>query len=90
MGKKIFTNEDLIEISNKITMEMVRELGDEEQTINPIDMICVLGIIHRTLFANIEAKDGIEKAREVTGTLVDLVKVTLEKGAWDEGNQCIK
>ena len=90
MGKKIFTNEDLIEISNKITMEMVRELGDEEQTINPIDMICVLGIIHRTLFANIEAKDGIEKAREVTGTLVDLVKVTLEKGAWDEENQCIK
>ena len=90
MGKKIFTNEDLIEISNKITMEMVRELGDEEQTINPIDMICVLGIIHRTLFANIEAKDGIEKAREVTGTLVDLVKLTLEKGAWDEGNQCIK
>ena len=90
MGKKIFTNEDLIEISNKITMEMVRELGDEEQTINPIDMICVLGIIHRTLFANIEAKDGIEKAREVTGTLVDLVKLTLEKGAWDEENQCIK
>ena len=90
MGKKIFTNEDLIEISNKITMEMVRELGDEEQTINPIDMICVLGIIHRTLFANIEAKDGIEKAREVTGTLVDLVKLTLEKGAWDEENKCIK
>ena len=90
MGKKIFTNEDLIEISNKITMEMVRELGDEEQTINPIDMICVLGIIHRTLFANIEAKDGIEKAREVTGTLVDLVKLTLEKGEWDEENSCIK
>ena len=90
MGKKIFTNEDLIEISNKITMEMVRELGDEEQTINPIDMICVLGIIHRILFANIEAKDGIEKAREVTGTLVDMVKVTLEKGAWDEENKCIK
>ena len=42
------------------------------------------------MFANIEAKDGIEKAREVTGTLVDLVKVTLEKGAWDEENQCIK
>lgn len=90
MGKKIFTIEELIEISNKIALEMVRELGDEEQTINPIDMICVLGIIHRTLIANIEAKDGIEKAREVTGTLVDLVKVTLEKGAWDEENQCIK
>ena len=71
-------------------MEMVRELGYEEQTVNPAYMICVLGIIHRTLFANIEAKDGIEKARELTGFLVGLIEATLETGAWDEENKCMK
>ena len=88
--KKNLTNEELIEVSNKITMEMMRELGDEVQTVNPADMICVLGIIHRTLFANIEAKDGIEKARELTGFLVGLIEATLETGAWDEENKCMK
>lgn len=90
MEKKNLTTGELIEVSNKITMEMVRELGDEEQTVNPHDMICVLGIIHRTLFANIEARDGIEKARELTGFLVQLVESTLNEGAWDEENQKVK
>ena len=66
------------------------ELGDEDQTVNPGDMIFVLGIIHRTVFANIEAKDGIEKARELTGFLVQLVESTLNEGAWDEENQKMK
>ena len=87
---KHYSKEELIEIANKITMQMVSELGDEDQTVNPGDMICVLGIIHRTVFANIEAKDGIEKARELTGFLIDLVETTLEDGAWDEENKCIK
>lgn len=90
MGKKTITKEELIEISNKITVQMVNELGDEDQTVNPVDMICVLGIIHRTVFANIEAKDGIEKARELTGFLVQLVESTLNEGAWNEENKCIK
>lgn len=90
MGKKTITNEELIEIANKITVQMVSELGDEDQTVNPGDMICVLGIIHRTVFANIEAKDGIEKARELTGFLVQLVESTLNEGAWDEENQKVK
>lgn len=90
MGKKTITKEELIEIANKITVQMVSELGDEDQTVNPGDMICVLGIIHRTVFANIEAKDGIEKARELTGFLVQLVESTLNEGAWDEENQKVK
>lgn len=90
MSKKTITKEELIEISNKITVQMVRELGDEDQTVNPGDMICVLGIIHRTVFANIEAKDGIDKARELTGFLVQLVESTLNEGAWDEECKCIK
>ena len=90
MSKKTITKEELIEIANKITVQMVSELGDEDQTVNPGDMICVLGIIHRTVFANIEAKDGIEKARELTGFLVQLVEATLNEGAWDEENKCVK
>lgn len=90
MSKKTITKEELVEIANKITVQMVSELGDEDQTVDPGDMICVLGIIHRTVFANIEAKDGIEKARELTGFLVQLVEATLNEGAWDEENQCIK
>ena len=90
MSKKTITEEELIEIANKITVQMVSELGDEYQTVNPGDMICVLGIIHRTVFANIEAKDGIEKARELTGFLVQLVESTLKEGAWDELRKCIK
>lgn len=90
MGKKTITNEELKSISNKITMTLVSELSDDEKNMNPADFVCVLAIMHRTLFANIEAKDGIEKARELTGFLIDLVETTLDSGAWDEENQCIK
>ena len=71
-------------------MNLASEIYDDEQTLNPADFICVLAIMHRTLFANIEKQSGIEKARELTGFLVDVVKVTLEEGAWDEENKCIK
>ena len=71
-------------------MTLVSELSDDEKNMNPADFVCVLAIMHRTLFANIEAKDGIEKAREETGFLVQLVEMTLNDGAWDEENQCIK
>lgn len=90
MGKKTITKEELTEISNKITMALVSELNDDEKNLNPADFVCVLAIMHRTLFANIEAKDGIEKARELTGFLVKLVEITLDSGAWDEENKCIK
>ena len=90
MSKKTITKEELVKIANKLTVQMVSELGDEDQTVNPGDMICVLGIIHRTVFANIEAKGGIEKARELTGFLVQLVEATLNEGAWDEENKCVK
>ena len=90
MSKKRITTEQLKEISVKMVKALASELYDDEQTLNPADFICVLGIMHRTLFANIEAKDGIEKARELTGFLVQLVEATLNEGAWDEENQCMK
>jgi len=90
MGKKTITKEELIEISNKMAMALVSELSDDEKNINPADFVCVLAIMHRTLFANIEAKDGIENARKETGFLVELVELTLDQGAWDEENQCMK
>ena len=90
MSKRRISSEELKSISDKIAMNLASEIYDDDQTLNPADFICVLAIMHRTLFANIEAKDGIEKARELTGYLVDLVETTLEDGAWDEERKCIK
>ena len=90
MSKRRISSEELKSISDKMVMILASEIYDDEQTQNPADFICLLAIMHRTLFANVEAKDGIEKARELTGFLVDLVEMTLEEGAWDEENKCIK
>lgn len=90
MSKKRISTEQLKDISVKMVKALADELYDEEYTLNPADMVCVLGIMHRTLFANIEAKDGIEKASEATGFLVDLVQITMKDGAWDEENKCMK
>lgn len=90
MSKRRISSEELKGISTKMVKDLASELCDDEQTLNPADFICVLAIMHRTLFANIEAKDGIGKARELTGFLVQLVESTLDEGAWDEENKCIK
>lgn len=90
MSKKRITTEELNDISTKMVKVLASELYDDDQTLNPADFVCVLAIMHRTLFANIEAISGIEKAREITGSLVDLVKMTLDSGAWDEENKCMK
>ena len=90
MSKRRISTEELKSISDKMVMNLASEIYDDEQTLNPADFICVLAIMHRTLFANIEAKDGIEKARKETGFLVELVEMTLDSGAWDEENKCIK
>ena len=90
MSKRRISSEELKSISDKMVMNLASEIYDHEQTLNPADFVCVLAIMHRTLFANIEKQSGIEKARELTGFLVDVVKVTLEEGAWDEENKCIK
>lgn len=90
MSKKRFSTEELKGISDKMVKDLASELYDDDQTLNPAEFICVLAIMHRTLFANIEAKDGTEKARELTGFLVQLVEYTLNEGAWDEVNQKMK
>ena len=90
MSKRRISSEELKSISDKMVLNLASEIYDDEQTLNPAEFICVLAIMHRTLFANIEAKDGIEKARELTGFLIDLVETTLEDGAWDEERKCIK
>lgn len=89
MSKKGLTEEEIVDISNKMTKVLAKELSDDEKNMNAADFICVLGIMHRTLFANIEAKAGIEKAREETGFLIELVEMTMESGAWDEENKCM-
>lgn len=90
MSKRIISPEELKSISDKMVMNLASEIYDDEQTLNPTDFVCVLAIMHRILFANIERQKGIDKAREETEYLVKLVNFTMEEGAWDEENQCIK
>ena len=90
MSKKGLTRKEIVDISNKMSTVLVKELSDDEKNMNPADFVCVLAIMHRTLFANIEKQDGIEKAREETGYLIELVEMTLDSGAWDEENKCIR
>ena len=90
MSKRRISSEELKSISVKMVKALADELHDDDGTLNPADMVCVLAIMHRILFANVEAKDGIEKARELTGFLVDLVETTLKEGAWDEETQSMK
>lgn len=90
MSKKELTREEIVDISNKMSTVLVKELSDDEKNMNPADFVCVLAIMHRTLFANIEKQAGKEKAREETGFLIELVEMTMESGAWDEENKCIR
>lgn len=90
MSKGRPTKEELMEISNKMIKSLVCELLDSEQKVNPVDVVCVLAIMHRSLFANIERQSGIEQARKDTGFLVGLIKMTLKNGAWDYENECVK
>ena len=90
MSKRRISSEELKSISDKMVKDLAFKLCDDEQTLNPADFICVLAFMHRNLFANIEKQAGIEKAREETGFLVELVEMTLDSGAWDEENQCMK
>ena len=87
MGKTRFSSTEYVEISNKVLGLMVAELRDEDEMVNPIDMVIVLSAMHRAIFANIEREEGIEKAREDTGFLIDLMKTTMKEGAKDELEQ---
>jgi hypothetical protein len=87
MSKTRLSITEYVEISNKALSLMVAELRDEDELVNPIDMIIVLSAMHRAIFANIEREEGIEKAREDTGFLINLMKTTMKEGAKDELEQ---
>lgn len=87
MGKMRLSSNEYVEISNKALRLLVAELRDEDETVNPIEMIFVLSAMHRTIFANVELQDGIDKARVYTEAFIDLVKTTMEEGAKDELKQ---
>lgn len=90
MGAKELGIKDLRRIAHKVFKYMIDEMEDEEKTTNVADVICVIGILHRMTFACVERDNGIEKARELTGFMVDLVESTLEEGAWDDENKRMK
>jgi hypothetical protein len=86
-GNKFLSNIEYVKISNKALSLMVEELRDEDETVNPIEMMFVLSAMHRTIFANVELQDGIDKAREYTEALMDLIEITMKEGAKDELKQ---
>ena len=90
MKKKEQTPMDLIDISNKALECIVKELKDADETVDVADMLFVLGIMHRTMFANVEREKGIDGARESTSFFLNLISSTMREGAWDEENKCMK
>lgn len=80
----------LLDCANKVLDVMLKDFLDENGEASPIDLMCVVAIVYRQIFANVERKDGLEKAREVMGGMKELVEITLEEGAWDEVNQKMK
>ena len=90
MEEKKLTRADLVRIANKVYNMIMDEVTDDEGVGYPFDMMAVLAITHRIGFAAIERIRGIDVARELTGGLIELLKVTMEEGAWDEINQKVK
>lgn len=90
MEEKKLTRADLARIANKVYNMIKDEVTDDEGVGYPFDMMAVLAITHRIGFAAIERISGIDAARELTEGLIELLKVTMEEGAWDEINQKVK
>ena len=90
MKKKELTIMDLTDISNKALECIMKELKDADETVDVGVMLCVLGIMHRTMFANVEREKGIDGARESTSFFLNLISYTMKEGAWDEEKQKVK
>lgn len=90
MEQKNISVSDLVRISNESYEFITDKLQDERGEGRPFDVIAVLAIVHRMLFARIECEIGIDEARELTDELIELLEKTSEEGAWDFENECIK
>lgn len=90
MEQKNISASDLVRISNESYQFITDKLQDERGEGRPFDVIAVLAIVHRMLFARIECEIGIDEARKLTDKLIELLEQTSEEGAWDEIRQCIK
>lgn len=90
MSKNNMKTKDLIVISAESYKYITGKLKDKRGEGRPFDVIVVLAIVHRMLFARIECEIGIDEARKFTDELIELLEKTSEEGAWDEENKCIK
>lgn len=81
---------DLCKISNEAYSFITKKLEDERGEGRAFDVLAVLAIVHRMLFARIECEFGIDEARMLTEGFIQLVEQTSEEGAWDFENECIK
>lgn len=90
MEQKNISASDLIRISNESYKFITDKLQDERGEGRPFDVIAVLAIVHRMLFARIECEIGIDEARKFTDKLIELLEQTSEEGEWDFENERIK
>ena len=89
MANKRLTKEQLLEISQN-TFEQLIKAMDDDSCANPVDVMCVLAIMYRMTFANVEREAGIDEARRTLGGMAELIEITLDEGAWDEKRQMMK
>lgn len=80
----------LLDCANKVLDVMLKDFLDENGEARPIDLMCVVALVYRQIFANVEREEGLEKTHEVMGGMKELVEMTLQEGAWDEVNQKMK
>lgn len=90
MEQKNISVSDLVRISKESYEFITDKLQDERGEGRPFDVIAVLAIVHRMLFARLECEIGIDEARKFTDDLIELLEKTSEEGAWDFENECIK
>lgn len=89
MSEERVSKERLLEISEQAFVQIVKGLG-EDGCARPVDMMCILAIMYRITFANVEKQAGIDEARKSLGGIMELIQITLDEGAWDEEMQMMK
>jgi hypothetical protein len=90
MEEKNMNVSDLCKISTEAYNFITQKLEDERGEGRAFDVLAVLAIVHRMLFARIECEFGIDEARMLTEGFIELVEKTFEEGAWDFENERMK
>ena len=90
MEEKNMNVSDLCKISTEAYNFITQKLEDERGKGRAFDVLAVLAIVHRILFARMEHECGIDEARMLTEGFIELVENTFAEGAWDFENERMK